>query len=153
MSLAYWRDDCKLNHPQIDREHHRILKLLEELYRSVLLDHNKDELQTLLDNLFTVTMEHCETEEALMAIFRYPEQIVHIEQHEVLLDLILNYRLALEQGLRPLTLDDVHDLATWLTGHVAIYDLKMVQYVKQQQKHDETAISQTVNNDLFAVLA
>lgn len=153
MSLSYWRDDCKLNHPQIDREHRHILKLLEELYRSVLLDQREDVLQTLLDTLFTVTMEHCETEEALMAIFRYPEQLAHIEQHEILLDLILNYRLSLDQGGRPLTLDDVHNLATWLTGHVTAHDLKMVQYVKQQQKYDGTAFSPTVNDYLFAAPA
>lgn len=152
MTLAYWRDGCKLNHPQIDREHHHLLQLLEELYRAVLLDHNEDLIQAALDTLFNVTMEHCETEEALMEVFRYPERSSHTDQHEELLGLILNYRLALEQGLRPLTLDDVHHLATWLTSHVSAYDLKMVQFVQHQQKHDGAAMTQEINHHLFATI-
>ncbi|MFH7245023.1 MAG: bacteriohemerythrin [Spirulina sp.] len=150
MSLAYWRDGCKLNHPQIDQEHGHLLQLLKNLYRSVLLDHDEDMIQAALDTLFRVTLEHCETEEALMEVFLYPEQASHTEQHEELLGLILNYRLTLEQGLRPLTLDDVHHLATWMTIHVSTYDLKMVQFVQHQQKHDGAAMTQEVNYRIFA---
>ncbi len=150
MSLAYWRDSCKLNHPQIDQEHRYLLQLLEDLYRSVLLGYNEDRIQAALDTLFTVTLEHCETEEALMEVFGYPEQASHTEQHEELLELILNYRLTLEQGLRPLTLDDIHHLATWMTTHVSTYDLKMVQFVQHQQKHDGAAMTQAVNYRIFA---
>lgn len=151
MSLAYWRDACKVNHPQIDHEHHHLLSLLEALYRSVLLDHSENVIETSLDAVFIATMAHCETEETLMELFDYPERVSHTEQHEEVLGLIFNYRLTVEQGLRPLTLDDVHHLATWFTAHVWTYDLKMVQFIQQQQQHYGAAMAQDVNHHLFAI--
>ncbi|MBD2426123.1 hemerythrin family protein [Phormidium sp. FACHB-1136] len=153
MSLAYWRDACKVNHPQIDDEHHYLLTLLEKLYQAILRDHDEDAIQTSLDAVFSAMIDHCETEEALMEVFAYPDRISHIEQHEEILVLIFNYRLTLEQGLRPLTLDDVHDLATWLTSHVWTHDLKMVQFVQQQQKHYGAAMTQEINHRIFAPMA
>ena len=153
MSLTYWRDDCKVNHPQIDQEHHYLLEILENLYHAVLQDHSEDLLQSFLDTLFGATLEHCEAEESLMEIFSYPDQYIHMKQHEEILGLILNYRLTLEQGLRPLTLDDVHDLATWLNRHIGTHDLKMVQYVQHRQKHDGAMMGQAINHNMFAAMA
>ncbi len=153
MSLAYWQDDCKVNHPPIDQEHHHLLKLLEDLYRSVLWDHSEDILQALLDTLFRATLEHCETEESLMEVFGYPDQISHMEHHEEILALILNYCLTLEQGLRPLSLDDVHDLAACLNRHISTDDLKMVQFVQHQQKHDGAMMTQAINHRIFATIS
>ncbi|QQE64602.1 hypothetical protein GFS31_12830 [Leptolyngbya sp. BL0902] len=152
MALAYWRDECKINHPQIDYEHHHLLNLLERLYRLVLLGQPDNAIQNTLDTLFNALLEHCETEEALMEIFAYPDGNSHIEEHEEILAQIFNYRLTLEQGLRPLTIDDVHDLATWLTNHVCTTDLKMMQYVQHQQKNDGQAMTQEINHRLFSLV-
>lgn len=152
MALAYWREDCRVNHPHIDREHQYLLKLLEDLYRFVLLDQNTDLIQTTLDTLFGAMMDHCETEEALMDVFGYPDQTGHTDQHEDILGRIFNYRLTLEQSLRPLTLDDVYDLATWLTSHVRTHDLKMVQYIQHCQRHNGMGIHTGANPHLLATL-
>lgn len=152
MALAYWRDECKVNHPQIDYEHHHLFQLLEGLYRSVLLDHDQVMIQGALDGLFSAMMEHCETEEALMEASGYPGRSEHIDQHEAILGIIFNHRLTLERGLSFLTLDDVYDMAIWFTSHVGNHDLRMMQYVQQQQKRNGVSMSQHLHRPFFAHL-
>jgi hemerythrin len=72
MSLAYWRDICVLNFPEIDEEHVRLLYILESIYHDIQLAENTAGIQSKLHELFDTTLTHCETEERLMVIYRYP---------------------------------------------------------------------------------
>jgi hemerythrin len=147
MSLAYWRDDCKTNFPEVDQEHQELLVILEALYRAILLNQSTSSVQTELDHLFRCALIHCETEEALMTTYNYPDHSVHGEQHEELLSKIFNLRLKTEQSQETLTLDVVYELATWLGRHIWDYDLKLVQFIQQRQQDEALGSRLLCSND------
>jgi hemerythrin-like metal-binding protein len=149
MTLVYWRDDCKVNHSQMDREHHETLQILEDLYRSILVEQDNQKIQSKLDQLFSATLEHCEVEEVLMDIYNYPDRTIHIEEHESVLSQIFNVRLAFEQHYTSLSLDLIHELTTWINQHVCDYDLKMVRFIQQCQQNEELYIHHEAKAELL----
>lgn len=132
MALAYWRDNCKTSHPQIDDEHHEILIILKQLYQKVILKESDDVIRSTLDTLFTAFLDHSETEEALMRQYSYPEIRAHIDDHEVILSKVFNLRLQAERHGLNLNKDIAHDLANCINKHVWEYDLAMVQYIQSE---------------------
>lgn len=134
MALAYWRDDCKTSHPQIDDEHQEILTILKQLYQDVILGESNDAMRSTLDTLFTVVLDHSEAEEALMQQYSYPEIRDHIDDHEVILSKVFNLRLRVEHHGLTLTKDIIHDLANCINKHTWNYDLAMVQYIQAEDQ-------------------
>lgn len=141
MSLAYWRDSCKVNHPQIDHEHATLLSLLESVYRAILLEQRADAVQDILEALLNAMFLHCETEENLMEAYGYPDRAAHIADHEQILDAIFNIRLTAEQPNAVLSLDTIYDLANWMTRHIWEQDLPMVRFIQQRQKSEGLHLS------------
>ena len=136
MSLAYWRDICVMNFPEIDEEHVTLLKTLQTIYQDIEHAEDINKIQAKLHFLFETALAHCETEERLMESYSYPESKVHADQHEELLNNVLNLRLKAEDQEEQLTLDMIHGIASWLSRHSWEYDLKLVQYIQHRRRQD-----------------
>jgi hemerythrin len=54
-----------------------------------------------------------------------------------ILNKVLNLRLRAEDREGALSLDMIHDLASWLNQHTWKYDLKLVQFIQQQKYREE----------------
>jgi len=136
MSLAYWRDVCVLNFTEIDEEHQSLLNILQMIYQDIDRNETKTKIRSRLHELFESMLAHCETEERLMMFYSYPDYHIHTDNHEEVLNTILNLRLKAEEG-EMLSLDMLHGLASWLNHHVWEYDLPLVQFIRQRQHHEE----------------
>ena len=136
MSLAYWRDICILNFPEFDEEHATILKALEAVYQDLQQVEENYRIQAKLNFLFETTLLHCETEERFMENYGYPDSKKHADQHEELLNNVLNLRLKAEEQEEQLTLDMIHGITAWLSRHSWEYDLQLVQFIQSRRRRD-----------------
>jgi hemerythrin-like metal-binding protein len=139
MSLAYWRDICILNLPEIDEEHADLLRILKAIYQDIQIGEDRHRLQSKLHLLFDSALSHCESEERLMESYGYPDYQEHADRHEELLNTVLNLHLKAEEQDGKLTLDMLHGIVVWLNHHFWDYDLKLAQFIQQRQ-HRETLL-------------
>jgi hemerythrin len=131
MSLAYWRDYIKINHPKIDEEHRQLIDILESLHCAISLGQDHFTILGFLEQFLQASLSHCETEESLMVSHHYPHGDDHIAAHEEFLSELFNLHLKLEQREISPTLDMVHDLATELSSHCGDFDVELVQFINQ----------------------
>jgi hemerythrin len=136
MALAYWRDICITNFPEIDEEHAGLIKVLQSVYQDIQLGNNRIAIQSKLNYLFEAALSHCEHEERLMEAYGYPDLSLHADKHEELLNNVLNLRLKAEDCDVSLTLDMIHSIATWLGRHSWDDDQKFVQFLRQRQQRE-----------------
>ncbi|MFH7243461.1 MAG: bacteriohemerythrin [Spirulina sp.] len=134
MALAYWRDDVKTHHPQIDSKHEEILTLLRRLYQDIMLNESGTAIQSTLDALFVCVLDHSEIEELLMRQYEYPELRSHTDNHEVILSKIFNLRLRAESHDLEVTTEMVHGIAHCISVHHRTYDISMIQYIQRQDE-------------------
>ncbi len=136
MALAYWRDICMTNFPEIDEEHAALIKVLQSIYQDIQCKEERTRIQSKLNYLFEAALVHCEHEERLMEAYSYPDLKDHVDRHEELLNDVLNLRLKAEDRDVMLTLDMIHSIAAWLGRHSWDEDLKLVQFIQQRQQKD-----------------
>ena len=148
MALAYWRDDFKTHHPQIDSKHGEILNLLRRLYQDIMLNESGTAIQSSLDTLFVCLLDHAEAEEVLMRQYEYPEIRSHIDDHEVILSKMFNLRLGAESKDLKVTTEMVHGIAHSISVHNRTYDVSMIQYIQRQDK----SLPHVIHSDDFVDL-
>ncbi len=141
MSLAYWRDICMTNCPEIDDGHTVLLNILEAIYQDIQQEGTRSRIQAKLHYLFDTVLSHCETEERLMERYSYPDSKAHTDHHEELLNNVLNLRLKAEEQDQKLTLDMIHGIATWLGQHAWDYDLELVKFIQYRQQQESLLFS------------
>ena len=83
--IACWQEEYVTGNPQVDGQHQQIFELVNTLHDAVVTGANITVLQELLEDLANHTIEHFQTEEALMMAVNYPDYKRHKLTHDRLL--------------------------------------------------------------------
>jgi hemerythrin-like metal-binding protein len=124
MAFMYWREELSVGITSIDRQHQKLIELINELEKAARTRQESKTLDSVLSELWFYTENHFKTEEALMQKYNYPGLKSHKVEHQALMNRVADFRRKFENG----TLTDVHDLANflmgWLEGHILVTDKK-----------------------------
>lgn len=136
MTLAVWSDRYETGIPEIDAQHRRLFQAINRMEAAYQAGTEEVEAQASLAFLARYTLEHFETEEALMREVGYPMLSFHQKEHADLMDRILVMKAKLDAGFQvPLDGADfaahvANFAADWLAHHINEADMGYVQFVK-----------------------
>ncbi|MBI9111310.1 bacteriohemerythrin [Maridesulfovibrio ferrireducens] len=115
----------------VDGQHQNFFKLLKKIREHVtLLD--KDEIDTIIDELFLYSLYHFETEENLLKKYNLDSFPKHLEQHREFTEKIEQFKIDHMLKKAELSNEIIDFLEQWLINHIAqtdIIDFKSAQKI------------------------
>lgn len=130
MSLMVWSDTYNVGDAEIDRQHRKLVAMLNELHDSMMRGDGNRIMGTLLENLVRYTKTHFVTEEKLMAQSGYPALRAHKAEHDALEAEVVKLFADWKAGRVALSVKVLTFLKTWLQGHILGSDAKLAAHLK-----------------------
>jgi hemerythrin-like metal-binding protein len=127
MSLIDWRDEFKLGIPSVDQEHEELIGLINELHQGHLDNESRVTVQKFLGELYARIALHFALEEKIMSTRGYDQYRQHKNDHERLLDEIIEFLDAYENDK---SFDDNefgNFLESWFVDHFKKQDARLHQ--------------------------
>jgi len=119
-----WSDKYSVGNTLIDSQHKKLVALINELHSAMKEGRGKDSLHKILDDIVDYTVEHFNTEEALMRKANYAGLTAHKAEHEKLKETAVALQKSLKAGETTMTLDVMNFLRNWLVNHIEGTDKK-----------------------------
>ncbi|GMT48715.1 MAG: hypothetical protein IEMM0008_0254 [bacterium] len=119
-----WDDSFSVNVKSIDRQHKRLVDILNNLYTALSIGKDKNVLKEILTSLTRYTKIHFTYEESQMKKADYPDFQEHIKEHEKLLGEVSHFQEMFNEGKTDLSKDILVFLQDWLTDHIKVTDKK-----------------------------
>lgn len=133
MPLLEWSDEKMLvKVGMIDRQHKKMVGMINELYDSVEAKQEKELLAGLLIKLVNYTHYHFATEEKYFKQHKYPEMIIHKEQHDKLRAQVAALDERYYMGDKMITSNVMKLLNDWLFDHIIGSDRKFGQFLNEK---------------------
>lgn len=124
MTLITWNETLSVGVGQFDREHMKMIDMINMLHAAMKEGKGKEILARILDDLSNYTRTHFETEEKVLKQNGYPDFENHKKQHDKLVlevaKIVKNYH----NDNKPLPAHIMQFLVDWLTTHITGEDKK-----------------------------
>ncbi len=125
MPLIAWNDRLSVGIASIDKEHQKLVGLLNDFYDAVQSGKGKESLASLLAALVDYTKIHFANEEKLFAKTAYPEAAAHKKSHDDLTKQVLEVQKKYATGASTtLAIEALNFLKNWLLTHIQGDDKK-----------------------------
>jgi len=131
MPYMQWNEDFSLGITVMDRDHMRLVELLNEAHAALERGAESEAGLALLDGMEAYASKHFDTEDRLMARFEYPDTELHRRQHEFFFAKVRAKRKALsEDDGTPWREEMFRFLSDWLTSHILGEDRLLGDYLR-----------------------
>lgn len=127
--LMVWSKEYEVGVPEIDEQHQRLFKMINDLNEAMTLGRGKDVLDRILTGLVDYTARHFKTEEMYMDKAGYPELDSHREVHVRLTDKVHEMVDRYKTGEVGLGIELLNFLQDWLKKHILGTDKKYAPYL------------------------
>lgn len=131
-----WADYLSLGIRSVDMQHRRFFLMLDELRTNFTEsketgDNVNDDLKNkMLSDLEDYTVYHFRTEENLMRDSNYPDIEIHMQQHDLFIKKLAEFRTAYKFQSQVLVEQMIVFLGKWFLVHISDYDKKYVEHIK-----------------------
>jgi hemerythrin len=131
--LIEWSDEkLSVKVGMIDRQHKKMVDMVNELYDSIEAKREKELLAQLLIKLVHYTRYHFATEEKYFRQHQYPEMPVHKAQHDQLREQVADLDERYFTGDKMITPEVMKLLNDWLFDHIIGSDRKFGQFLNEK---------------------
>jgi hemerythrin len=130
MNFFPWEDRYKLGHEPIDRQHERLVKLVNVLYEAMYAGEGRAVLAETLDGLLAYAATHFEAEERLMARIGYPDLPEHRRVHRRMAAHVEELKAKFDAGDLSSPVQISNFLKKWLTRHILGTDHKLKPFLR-----------------------
>jgi hemerythrin len=124
MGMIQWSERLSVNVAEIDRQHQKLIGMINDLNAAMLEGKGRDVLRSILDGLVAYAGTHFQTEERYFARFAYPEAGAHQETHAEFVAKVSDFQQGLAADRAGLSVDVLLFLSDWLQQHIQIVDKK-----------------------------
>ncbi len=124
MSVIKWRDSYNTGVEQFDKEHHKIVELINEMFLAMRDKAGQDQVEKLLNEVVSYAGYHFDNEEKAMAESNFEELETHRQEHEKLKEETERFHGLLEEDFNNGTKIFYKFLREWLTNHILDCDMK-----------------------------
>lgn len=132
MALFDWEETLSVNIKAVDEQHKYLVKLINDLYRSLLSDNPGEKMGNILDRMLLYATYHFQDEEKLMGLHQYPWLHDHKQKHLEFTDKTLEYLEKFRAGeLKPST-EIAKFLKTWVKAHIVGEDKRYSAYLNER---------------------
>lgn len=122
MSFLDWRSDWDTGMGEMDRQHQRLVHLINDLHDAMKVGQGAGRVGTVLHWLQDYTETHFQQEEALLRSRKWPGLNRHLVLHHELLDQLGRYVSDHDAGRHVSSLDISDFLRDWLINHIVQED-------------------------------
>ncbi len=113
-----WKDEYSVGVPEMDRQHQKLVALLNQLDEAMGKGKGKDVIGNILAELVKYTQNHFTNEEFLLLSHNYPDLSSHKLEHIKLTKRVLEFKLDFDAGKVTLTIPVMNFLENWLVNHI-----------------------------------
>jgi hemerythrin len=99
MALIEWNDSLKLGIAVVDRQHERLVAIINRLHEATIEGRGTDVISEILDELIIYTATHFRMEEKYFAQFEYPDAEEHKREHDALIEKVSAFANDFEKTL------------------------------------------------------
>ncbi len=124
-----WRDMFSINVAQMDSQHMRLVEIGNAIIDHLRTEVDRGALVAALNALVEYTRYHCDAEEELMALYRYPDTDTHRSKHKDLVRQVVHYAAQADGGSAPEKGAFKQFFEAWLTPHILDEDLKYGEFL------------------------
>ncbi len=124
MALIQWDGSFSVNVAEIDKQHQKLVALINNLNDAMKQGKGKEVLGKILGELFTYAGSHFATEEKYFDRFAYPAAASHKLEHSDFVKKVSEFRESFDSGQLALTIQVMNFLQDWLKGHIKTVDKK-----------------------------
>lgn len=130
MSFFPWEDRYRLGYDPIDRQHERLVELVNALYEAMYAGEGKAVLARTLEELLAYTGSHFKAEERLMARVGFPDLAEHRRVHQRMAGHVGELKAKYDAGELSSPVQISNFLKKWLTRHILGTDHKLKPFLR-----------------------
>ena len=132
MSLYAWDPKYLTGHPEVDRQHKELFRMVNELHQAMIERRGKETLLRTLDELAKYVVTHFSVEEKMMVSKQYPGYAAHKTIHDKLTKDATEIIDSYKSGKNILTITLASFLSDWIKHHIEGEDIKMIKFVQSK---------------------
>jgi hemerythrin len=132
MALIEWTDQLLVHVAQIDEQHRRLIRIINDLNESMKARKGKGELGSAIESLVEYTEFHFTTEERLMTANGYISTTVHRAEHRAFVAKTQEFAEGFKSGKLLLSMDVMNFLRVWLTQHICKVDKELAAFLREK---------------------
>ena len=136
MALIEWNDSLKLGVAVVDRQHERLVGIINRLHEATMEGRGTDVIGEIMDELIIYTATHFRMEEKYFAQFEYPDAEEHKREHDALIEKVNafadDFEKALSSSKSALATELLQFLQIWWRYHMMETDSKFVALFKER---------------------
>ncbi len=125
MSLIAWRDEFRVGVDAVDHEHREMIELINDLDSAMQNDATHATVVRALGEIFARISAHFALEEKIMRDAHYDAYAAHKQDHESLLDSLLDVIDSVDDEGRYDKAALSQRLDTWFSDHFRTHDAKL----------------------------
>lgn len=122
MAIFNWLEKYNINVDQIDVQHKKLVRLLNELASAMSNGEGKTVLEDILTQLIDYTIVHFKDEESYFDKIDYPQADKHRNEHKDLVEQVMQFKDNYDSGKAGLTIELMLFLKEWLIKHICDTD-------------------------------
>ncbi len=130
--LITWSPAFSVGITEIDRQHKKLVDLVNKLYRALKNGQGNEVLGGVLDELIAYTQGHFTSEERLMRNNNYPDFAAHKKLHDELVREVSTLKDQFASGKTTLSSDVFNFLKGWLVNHIQKQDKSYGPYLNSR---------------------
>lgn len=131
MALITWNESFSVNVAEIDRQHQKLIGMVNDLNEAMKIGKGKEVLGKILSGLVSYTMIHFRTEEKYFDQFGFPETEHHKKEHATFIEKVSDFKNKFESRNLFLTIEVMDFLGDWLKNHIMGTDRKYSSFFNE----------------------
>ncbi len=132
MSFMQWNSNLELHIAEIDRQHQRLVELINHFDDAVQAQHGAEALGEVLKELLDYTYTHFTYEEGLLMKHGYPTYTAHKAEHGSLAEKVVFMQDMFKEGHPPDSAMLLEFLKVWLKEHILDQDKQYAPFLIEQ---------------------
>ena len=131
MPLFLWKKSYEIGCAEIDMQHRRLIRLINELSDAMMIRQGYRAVPHVLEELVDYIQLHFTSEEKLMQEMNYPGLDEHRKEHLDMTGKVLKFKSRHSRGHDLDASELLGFLCEWLKSHIVARDKEFGQYVRR----------------------
>lgn len=136
MTLITWNDSLCMGLPEIDRQHKKLVRMINQLDQESRAGKGREAISEILDELIIYSATHFRMEEKYFDQFQYADSDLHKQEHAALAEKIDRFAAELngaDAGARGAVIAElISFLGIWWKYHILETDMKYAELFREK---------------------
>jgi hemerythrin len=129
MPIIQWNQSLSVNVPEIDKQHQRLVKLVNDMHDAMHAGKGNDAAVVIMKELVAYTRTLFSYEERQLELAKYPDLVNHKAAHAALVKRVEEFAVKVQKGVPGTAIQLSQFLGDWLKSHIMGTDKKYSPYL------------------------